>query len=68
MVTVEIDNRTPEGRDLLIEINKRPYAARRIYDGKQDGIPKGYMTAEEWRVRCKKNISEIFRKYEHGLL
>jgi len=69
MVTVEIDDRTSEGKELLMEIHKRPYAVRRIYDGKQGGIiPEGYMTAEEWRVRCRKNISGIFRKYEHGLL
>ena len=30
--------------------------------------PEGYMTADEWRARCKKNIAEIFRKHEHGLL
>ena len=33
-----------------------------------DAIPQGYMTAEEWRGRCKKNISEIFRKHEQGVL
>jgi len=33
-----------------------------------DAVPQGYMTAEEWRGRCKKNISEIFRKHEQGVL
>jgi len=68
MVTIEIDERTSDGKELLMEIHNRPYAVRRIYDRKQDGIPEGYITAEEWRIRCKKNISEIFRKHEHGLL
>jgi len=27
-----------------------------------------YMTAEEWIIRSKKNISEIFRKHEQGLI
>ena len=30
--------------------------------------PKGYMTAEEWRSKCRKNISEIFRKHEQDIL
>ena len=68
MVTVEINERTPEGKELLIEIHKRPNAVRKVYTKKQNEVPKGYMTSEEWRTRCKKNISEIFRKHEEGLL
>jgi len=34
----------------------------------RDEIPCGYITAEEWLIRSKKNISGIFRKYEQGLL
>ena len=33
-----------------------------------DTVPQGFMTAEEWRGRCRKNISEIFRKHEQGIL
>ena len=68
MVTVDIDDRTPVGKELLVEIHKRSNAVLRIYTKKPDIMPEGYMTAEEWHVRCKKNISEIFRKYEHGVL
>ena len=53
MVTVEID---VKDKRVLTEIRKR------------SNVPEGYMTAEEWRTRCKKNISEIFRKNSHGLL
>jgi len=67
MVTVEIDDKTAEGKELLMKIRKYPNAARRVYTGKLNGIPEGYMTADEWRTRCKGNISEIFRKYEQGL-
>ena len=68
MVTVEIDDKTVEGKELLMEIHKRPNAIRSVYTEKLNGVPEGYMTADEWRIRCKNNISEIFRKHEHGLL
>ena len=68
MVTVEIDDKIAEGEELLIEIKKRPNAVRRISAGKQNIAPNGYMTAEEWRSRCRKNISEIFSKHGQGLL
>ena len=34
----------------------------------QNGVPNGYVTAEEWLTQSKKNISEIFEKYEKGIL
>jgi len=68
MLTVEIDEQTPDGKELLIEIHKRHNAVRKIYTHNRDGIPYGYMTADEWLSRSKKNISEIFRKHEQGLL
>ena len=68
MITVEIDDKTPEGKELLIEIHKRSNAIRKVLARKHNGVPEGYMTADEWRNHCKKNISEIFRKCEHGLL
>ena len=68
MLTVEIDEQTPDGKELLIEIHKRSNAVREIYTQKRNEVPRGYMTAEEWLSRSKKNISEIFRKHEQGLL
>jgi hypothetical protein len=35
---------------------------------KKRGIPKGYMTPEEWLKRVQKNITEIFEKHKKGLL
>ena len=35
MVTVEIDERTIEDKELLIEISKRPNAVRKVYINKQ---------------------------------
>jgi hypothetical protein len=49
----------------LISINKN---ANFIGNEKHDVMPKGFITAEEWRIRCKKNISDIFKKYEQGNL
>ena len=60
MITVEIDDKTPEGKELLIEINKRSNVIRKVFKRNQNGVPGGYMTAEEWRSRCRKNISEIY--------
>ena len=67
MITVQINEKTDEGRELMKEVHKRPRSARRVADMK-DGMPEGYLTAEEWRDRCKKNISEIFRKHDEGTL
>ena len=67
MITVEIDDKTPEGKELLIEINKRSNVIRKVFTRNQNGVPEGYMNAQEWRSRCRKNISEIFRKNEHGI-
>jgi hypothetical protein len=68
MLTIEIDNRTREVNDLLTRINKQSDTVQNSYPEQQNIIPEGYMTADEWRTRCKKNISEIFRKYEQGIL
>ena len=68
MITVEIDEKTQEGKELLVEIHKRSNAIRKVFAREHNGIPEGYMTADEWRSHCKRNISEIFRKYEQGLL
>ena len=57
MVTLELDTKASEGKIIYKQSN-----------AVLDRIPEGYMTAEEWRIRCKKNISEIFRKYEQGIL
>ena len=64
MLKVEIDELTPNGNELLIEIHKRHNAVRKIYIQNRDV----YMTADEWLSRSKKNISEIFRKHEQGLI
>ena len=68
MVTVEIDESTLEGKELLLEIQKRTNSVRPFKAEKLNGVSEGYITAEEWLLRCKKNISEIFRKHEQGLL
>jgi hypothetical protein len=60
MFTVEIEEQTFDSKELL----KRP----KVYTQIRDEVPCGYITAEEWLTRSKKNISEIFRKYEQGLL
>ena len=57
MITLELDSKISADRI----IHKRS-------DAVLHRIPEGYMTAEEWRIRCRKNISEIFRKYEQGVL
>ena len=53
MITIDIDVKDKELLTKICKLSK---------------LPEGYITAEEWRTRCKKNISEIFRKYAHGLL
>jgi len=60
MFTEEIEEQTLECK----ELHKRPI----IFAHSRDEVPNGYITAEEWLTRSKKNISEIFRKYEQGLL
>jgi hypothetical protein len=60
MLTVEIDEQILDCK----ELHKRP----KIYTQSRDEVPCGYITAEEWLIRSKKNISEIFRKHEKGLL
>ena len=60
MLTVEIEEQILDCK----ELHTRP----KIYSQSRDEIPDGYITAEEWLTRSKKNISEIFRKYEKGLL
>jgi hypothetical protein len=67
MITVQIDDSTLEGQELMAEVHKRPASAHRVYHYR-NGKPEGYLTAEEWRDKCKRNISEIFRKHEQGLL
>ena len=57
MLTVK----TFEDKNLLI--NRTNIAAKN-----RSEVPCGYITADEWLTRSKKNISEIFRKYEQGIL
>ena len=60
MLTVEIDEQILDSK----ELSKRP----KLYAQTLDEVPCGYITAEEWLIRSKKNISDVFRKYEQGLL
>ena len=60
MFTVEIEEKTLDCKELHTRTKK--------YTKSRDEVPDGYITAEEWLTRSKKNISEIFRKYEQGLL
>ena len=60
MFTEEIEEQTLDCKEL--------YTRPKICTQSRDEVPVGYITAEEWLTRTKKNISEIFRKYEQGLL
>ncbi len=67
MIKFEIDENTAEGRELIKTIHKHPRSARRIPIIK-NGIPKGYLTAEEWKDETLKMVDEVFDKHEKGLL
>jgi len=60
MHTVEIDEQTLDSK----ELREHP----KVYAQTRDEVPCGYITAEEWLTRSKKNIADVFRKYEQGLL
>ena len=63
MITVKIDDKTPEGKELLIEIHKRSNAIRKVFARKHNGTPQEYMTADEWRSHCKK----IYLKFSENM-
>ena len=50
------------------EFSTESHVVGNIYAQELNGVPCGYMTSDEWLARSKKNISEIFRKHEQGLL
>ena len=60
MLTVKIDEQAIDSK----ELSKRP----KVYAQTRDEVPCGYITAKEWLTRSKENISDVFRKYEQGLL
>ena len=68
MITILIDENTDEGRELMQEIHKRPHSAHRVQNMERNSISDEYLTAEEWRDNCKKNISELFRRHEESTL
>ena len=60
MLTTEIKEQTLDSKEL---VHKFTDVARKIYAQNRIEVPCGYMTAEEWLLRSKKNISEIFSNY-----
>ena len=68
MISVELKEQNIHGKGMFVEMPKHNNTFRSNSSKKINKIPEGYMTADEWAVRCKKNITEIFRKHEQGLL
>jgi len=68
MVTLKISENILDNKELLMGVDKQFNTVQKHNSSNYNSIPEGYMTAEEWRSNCKKNISEIYRKYEQGLL
>lgn len=58
----EINENTVEGRAIIREINKHPHIARRIAK-MENGIPEGYLSAEEWKEQALQMADEVFDEY-----